>query len=263
MPTGVAKYPYPQPTAVPDVPADLLLLTQRLALMNGAGIGYVADAAELTATITNSDAFTGWSVYHAAADCVVRYNGAAFKISGTKRFASAAAQTSWTSTYSGLLEADALSITTDTGITYRYNGSAWDPWESGWITWATAPTNLTVGTGGSAASVQRYKWIGGRLWFAYSYTLGSSGASMGTTPTINLPISVALTVAGGALATGDGAIRDVSGPSTPAFVRALVNTATTAQLLTYTGTTASITATAPMTWAAGDILAGGFWADPA
>lgn len=177
------------------------------------------------------------------------------------RVANAAAKTALSSSYT--LRVDDKAYQEDVAITYRHNGTTWKEWESDWITWATAPTNLTVGTGGSAATVQRYKWVGGRIWFEYRYVLGSSGASMGTSPTINFPISVALVVTGGSLATGDGAVRDVSVPSTPAYVRVNVTSATTGIIQTYTGTTASITATAPMTWAAGDILAGGFWADPA
>jgi hypothetical protein len=178
---------------------------------------------------------------------------------GIPRFADAAARTAAIPTP----VLGSKTVLTSTEIIYRYNGTTWKEWESDWITWATAPTNLTVGTGGSAATVQRYKYVGGRIWFEYRYVLGSSGASMGTSPTINFPISVALVVTGGSLATGDGAIRDVSVPSTPAYVRVNVTSATTGIIQTYTGTTASITATAPMTWAAGDILAGGFWADPA
>jgi hypothetical protein len=150
----------------------------------------------------------------------------------------------------------------DVAITYRYNGSAWKEWDSDWISWATAPTNITVGTGGSAASIQRYKWIAGRIYFDFKFVLGSSGASVATGPVLNLPISVAIPVTNG-ITTGDGSIRDVSVPSTPAFTKATLLTATTVGLFTYTGTTANITATAPMTWAAGDIFAGGFWAEPA
>ncbi len=156
---------------------------------------------------------------------------AVIRQTGIPRFADAAARTA--AIPSPVL--GSKTVLTSTEIIYRYNGSTWKEWESDWITWATAPTNLTVGTGGSAATVQRYKYIAGRIWFDYRYVLGTSGASMGTAPTINFPISVAL----------------------------VVTSATTGIIQTYTGTTASITSTAPMTWAAGDILAGGFWADPA
>lgn len=55
--TGAAKYPYPNASAVPDVPADFLILGQRIAKMNGAGIAYVADATARAALVTNTDAF--------------------------------------------------------------------------------------------------------------------------------------------------------------------------------------------------------------
>jgi len=176
------------------------------------------------------------------------------------RVANAAAKTALSSSYT--LRVDDKAYQVDVALTYRYDGSAWKEWESDWITWATAPTNLTVGTGGSASSLQRYKWIAGRLYFDYKFVLGTSGASMGTTPTLNLPVTTSMPVTG-ALLQGDGAVRDASVPSTPAYTKAAHLTTTTAAIVTYTGTTASITSTAPMTWAAGDILAGGFWAEPA
>lgn len=176
------------------------------------------------------------------------------------RPADAAARTALSSSYA--LRAGDLAFQVDTAITYRHNGTTWKEWESDWITWATAPTNLTVGSGGSASSLQRYKWITGRLYFDFKFVLGSSGASMGTSPTLNLPVTVTMNVTG-SLLTGDGAVRDVSVPSTPAYTKASLGTTTTVTIVTYTGTTASITSTAPMTWAAGDILAGGFWAEPA
>lgn len=174
----------------------------------------------------------------------------------TYRWANAAARTAQAG-----MQANDRGFQVDTGVDYRYNGSSWKEWESDWITWTTAPTNLTVGSGGTI--LQRYKWIGGRLAFHYSYTLGSSGFTMGTGPTINFPINLSVLVTGGSLSTGDGAIRDVSVPSTPAFTRVNIATATTGVIQTYNGSVASITSTVPMTWAAGDILTGLFWADPA
>lgn len=153
----------------------------------------------------------------------------------------------------------------DTGITYRYNGSAWDLWESGWITWATAPTNLTVGTGGSAGTVQRYKYINGRIWFECAYTLGTSGQSVGTNPQINLPFSIAMLggVNGGML-LGDGIVYDAApGAAVSNFVKAIQITASTVFPRTYNGTVTAISATAPITFAAGDKIAVGFWGDPA
>ena len=263
MTTGLAKYPYPASTAAPDVPADILLLAQRIVLMNGAGIGYVADSTALSATITNADAFTGWSVYHAAADCTVRYNGAAFKLSGTKRFASAAAQTTWNASYSGLLDAGMLSYRVDVGITDRWTGAAWVPWDSDWITWTTAPTNITVGTGGSASSVQRYKWIAGRVYFDYKFVLGTSGQSVGTTPLLNLPITLVMAVPTLPTTTGEGSIYDFS-PGAVTYTKTRLASATTARIDSWAaGAYVGITAIAPITFASGDIIAGGFWGDTA
>jgi len=180
MTTGSAQYPYPGSTAVPDVPADILLLTQRLALMNGSGTGFVADATALAATITDGDAFTGWSVYHAAADCVVSYNGSAFKLVGTKRFADVAAQTSWTTTYSGLLEAGSLSYAVDTTITYRYSGSAWVAWNSPWFTRTPTLNNITLGTGGT--SYFRARYVEGDIEEKLKVAFGTSGAAWTTSP---------------------------------------------------------------------------------
>lgn len=132
-----------------------------------------------------------------------------------------------------------------------------------WTTWATAPTNLVVGTGGAAQMVQRYKRIAGRYYIDYRYVLGSSGASVGSGPTINLPFNVAILNPQGGMTVGDGAVYDLSAAATPAFTKAVLQSATTARIFTYTGTIANITGTAPITWAAGDILAGGFWVDPA
>jgi hypothetical protein len=214
--TGSGQWPYPNSSATPDVPADILLLAQRNALMSE-GWTSTANATTRAALVTNGDAFEGLRVYQI-----------------------------------------------DTGVTYKYLSSAWEEWESDWISWATVPTNLTVGTGGSAATVQRYKWINGRLYFDYRYVLGSSGSSMGTQPTINLPLSVTLRIPANNIAEGDGGAYDLS-ITTGHFTKHLIATATTVFVRhTYTGSaTSTISSTAPFTWAAGDVLAGGFWADPA
>lgn len=180
----------------------------------------------------------------------------------TFRPADAAALTALSSSYT--LQADDRAYQVDTGVIYRYSGSAWVPWESDWITWATAPTNITVGTGGSVSSLQRYKWVAGRVYFNYSFTLGSSGSSMGTQPTLNLPLAVAMRIPANNIAEGDAGAYDLSA-TTGHFCKQLIQTSTTVYIRhTYTGSaTSTISSTAPFTWAAGDVLAGGFWGDPA
>lgn len=152
----------------------------------------------------------------------------------------------------------------DTGTTYRYNGTVWQIWASNWISWTTPPTNITVGTGGSAATVQEYKYIAGRVLFRVKYGLGTTGSSMGTGPLINLPISLVLPSPRFAELVSAGTIYDLSVPAT-FQARGRINLAVANQVIitSYTGTHATITATAPMTWAAGDELAVEFWGDPA
>lgn len=55
--TGVSKQPYPNSSAVPDVPGDILLLAQRVDLFSGTA--QVADAAGLAAMATATDAYDG------------------------------------------------------------------------------------------------------------------------------------------------------------------------------------------------------------
>jgi len=183
--TGPGKFPYPNSTTVPDVPADLLLLAQRTALMTGAGVGYVADATALAATITNGDAFTGWIVYQVAADAYVRYNGSAFKLYGTKTFASAAAQTTWNASFGGLLEVGSLSFRNDVQITDRWNGSAWKAWDSDWLAYAGSVLSLVLGTGGT--QLVRWKYTAGKVLLEARFSFGTGGTY--ANPAIPLPVA--------------------------------------------------------------------------
>lgn len=152
----------------------------------------------------------------------------------------------------------------DTGITYKYDGTVWDAWQSDFITWSTAPTNLTVGTGGAASSLQRYKLINGKALVDYKFVLGASGASVGTGPYITLPFNIVNPTARFAVLTGDGNIYDLSA-TTNYYTKVRVNDASLTQVLisSYAGTFANITATLPMAFGAGDMYQGEFWVEPA
>lgn len=77
---GLNQYPYPAGTVAPDVPEYFLELAMRLALMNGAGIAYVADAAARAALVTNGDAHEGLFVYQRDTGYTYRYLSASWKI---------------------------------------------------------------------------------------------------------------------------------------------------------------------------------------
>ena len=180
--TGIDKLPYPNSGDIPDGPAAFLALSQRLSLMKGAGISYVADSAELGALITNGDAFTGLSVYHAGADVVVRFNGTAFKIAETKKFADVSAQGSWTTAYSGLLENRSMSLVLSTGVEYEYSGSAWviQTSDSGWV----YPTLTNgVATGANPFGYRRLIAAGVKVVYLRGRISGvSNGETMVTLP---------------------------------------------------------------------------------
>lgn len=157
-----------------------------------------------------------------------------------------------------------LALCLANNVVYRWSGSAWKEWESDWITWTTAPTNLAVGTGGSASSSQRYRWINGRALFKCKYVLGSSGASVSDSPVINLPFSLAPLTTRFAALDGSGSIYDLS-TTTAYFVRARINVTTADQVVIsqFTGSYVAISSSSPMTWASGDELGVEFWGDPA
>jgi hypothetical protein len=65
---GAAKYPYDPANTIPFGPDGQKNLATRLALMNGAGIGIVADKAGRDKLVTDGDAFPGLVVYQADVD---------------------------------------------------------------------------------------------------------------------------------------------------------------------------------------------------
>lgn len=102
---------------------ERLPVLESLLKVGGRGIAYAADSAALTALITSGVAVAGLRVYYAAADALVRYTGSAFKLAEPKRFADDAARSTWTTTYSGLLEEGSEAFTNTGG--YIYRGGAW------------------------------------------------------------------------------------------------------------------------------------------
>jgi hypothetical protein len=60
--TGSGLFPYPNSSAVPDVPADLLLLAQRIELI-ASGWTLTANATTRAALVTNGNAYEGLHVY--------------------------------------------------------------------------------------------------------------------------------------------------------------------------------------------------------
>jgi hypothetical protein len=76
--TGAGKFPYPNSSAAPDVPGDLLLLASRVDKIAGAGTGWTADATTRAALVTATDAFEGMTVYQNDTGARWRYLSAAW-----------------------------------------------------------------------------------------------------------------------------------------------------------------------------------------
>ena len=120
--------------------------------------------------------------------------------------------------------------------------------ETAWTTWTPTFTNITVGNSTVAA---RYKQIGKTVFVSMKFTRGSTG-SIGTTPSMSLPVSSATNV----LIIGMPYYEDVG---TAGYVGYLIML----DGIVYFGqqnvagtypSTAYISATVPFTWTTGDVL---------
>lgn len=219
--TGSGKFPYPNSSAVPDVPADVLLLAQRMDLI-ASGWTVCADATARAALVTNGDAYEGLHVYQI-----------------------------------------------DTKVEYIYLSLVWVPWNSAWITYTTtlgqASGTFAVGTGGTAEKTSKYKYVAGRVCCYVKFSLGTSGASMGTTPSFTLPFNAVQTIPQYTVLGRSISIYDSSSPASlfQGQIRLSTSSQSTALIYTDNAGLAGITSAAPMTWASGDTIAGEFWFEAA
>lgn len=127
-------------------------------------------------------------------------------------------------------------------------GSTWT-----WQSWTPTLTNITLGNGIFSGV---YTQIGKLICFQVNFTVGSS-TTVGTNPVFTLPVVPSLSsfspFYGGCTIIDSSASTSYFGGATQ------TNGATTVSLFVYNtastyATQASITSTAPMTWAAGDTL---------
>lgn len=131
-------------------------------------------------------------------------------------------------------------------------GIKWDDLGQ-WQTWTPTYTNLTVGNG---TVVSRYVQIGKTIHAVFEITFGST-SSMGTGPTISLPVTAASTYTTPRHNLGPAYILDAGTIAFQAAVR-LESTTTASVGVLAAGAThltqANITATVPMTWTTSDLL---------
>lgn len=143
----------------------------------------------------------------------------------------------------------------DTGIEWRYDGSAWKAWESDWITYTPTMVNVTVGSGIAAG---RYKYESGRVIVEGRFTYGS-GSGVSSTASVTHPASlIADAISAGVEAPiGYAIYLDSAVASYPGVV---VSSSTTVGrfLISNTASTyaanAVISGTVPFTWASSDAI---------
>lgn len=156
----------------------------------------------------------------------------------------------------------------DTGITFRYNGSAWKEWESDWTSYVPTLTNFTIGTGGVASNTAQWRYFGGRVQVRGVAKLGTSGASVSGTINITLPVNrTALNHNWQGFKGNATFYDDNTGVNYIGFVVANTNSVTGVTLLASGASPVGIrtpaSATAPFTWAAADAITYDFEYDPA
>ena len=118
-----------------------------------------------------------------------------------------------------------------------------------WVTWSPTLTALTVGNGSSLA---KYTKINDTIMWRFRFTYGSTSA-VGTDPGFTLPVTPHSDFIDTDV-IGWGALRDDAPAQRVAVLRYLGSSDTRIFFYNATPTTASVTATVPWTWEAGDSL---------
>lgn len=136
-----------------------------------------------------------------------------------------------------------------------WDGTGWLAWDPGMVDYTPTLTNLTVGSGGNVLARYQRRWK--RMLTDFSFVYGT-GSSVGTTPTVSLPVSMADPHGMAAIASiGRASLLDA--PST-AQVDGLVRLAGGGTTYTIHAAAASgswvaaqtITSSNPWTWASPD-----------
>lgn len=148
---------------------------------------------------------------------------------------------------------------TDTGRTLLYDGTGWIVMDEPTQNYTPALVNIAIGTGGNAANNGRYRRSGGWVDVKFQVVLGTSGASVGASPTIGIPFA---SLDGYELSQIPMGLFDSSAAqfypgSTVLATATTIGIYAFGAAATYT-TYNGVTSTIPFTWAAGDFFEANF-----
>lgn len=139
----------------------------------------------------------------------------------------------------------------------KLNQNMRDNWEGlfptnseDWSTWSPTLVNMTLGNG---TTVARYQIAGGIVTGYFNFNIGTTSA-VGTSPTVDLPVTASSSYEGNIASIGTSIIR-AGGTAYPGWVQ-IGSTTTMRPVVLATaaaiGTLSSLTATSPGTFASGD-----------
>jgi hypothetical protein len=80
----------------------------------------------------------------------------------------------------------------DTGTSYVYDGTTWQPYNSGWQAWTPTYTGFVLGAGSNDEA--RWRYSGGMVEYELAITFGT-GMSVATASTVNPPVPMSALIA--------------------------------------------------------------------
>lgn len=209
--------------------------------------------ADLTALAALTTIPTGSIAQVTEGGALFRYTGSSWIQATTAVFASTAARDTAYAKASGAYRvAEALARVGS--LTYRYTGTAWQGWQSPWITYTPTITGITVGNGTLAG---RYQFSEGTL-LVEGYFLYGTTSAVASSPTLTHPVTADAFSARDQFPLGTTALYDASTTATTmGYVQGLTSTTCwlrTAQIVGSFVNNGGFSSTVPFTWASPDTM---------
>lgn len=125
-----------------------------------------------------------------------------------------------------------------------------------WVDFSPSFANWTIGTGGSAITTAKYTQIGKTVFLRIETILGSSGQSVGTSPSFTLPVTAQYGTANIPI-SHQCLLNDANGSQVGGVIMLTSSSGALIKYLNAANTEerwGGITSTVPFTWAAGDSI---------